>query len=90
MLELIRTNDVVLLSFSESLLKDAGLRCFIADAHMSILEGSAGFIQRRLLVDAEDGAEAADILSEAGLAGELRDDWRQNLDAALASLARDC
>jgi hypothetical protein len=71
--EIIRSNDLVLLSFSESLLRDAGLRVFIADAHMSVLEGSAGFIQRRLLVDAEDAEEAEEILRDAGLGHELRD-----------------
>jgi hypothetical protein len=85
MLELIRTNDPVLLSFSESLLKDAGLRCFIADAHMSVLEGSAGFIQRRLLVDVADGEEAAEILTDAGLGAELREGWSAALAAALAA-----
>jgi Putative prokaryotic signal transducing protein len=70
--ELIRTNDVVLLSFAESLLRDAGLRAFIADSHMSILEGSAGFIMRRLLVDAEDFEEAANLMRDAGLGHELR------------------
>jgi hypothetical protein len=71
--EIIRSNDPVLLSFSESLLKDAGIRAFIADTHMSILEGSAGFLQRRLLVDSEDADEAEEILRDAGLGHELRD-----------------
>lgn len=70
--ELIRSNDPVLLSFAESLLKDAGLRCFIADTHMSVLEGSAGFLQRRLIIDAEDREEAEEIIRDAGLGGELR------------------
>jgi hypothetical protein len=71
--EIIRSNDPVLLSFSESLLKDQGIRVFIADMHMSILEGSAGFLQRRLLVDSEDADEAEMILRDAGLGHELRD-----------------
>jgi Putative prokaryotic signal transducing protein len=70
--ELIRTNDPVLISFAESLLRDAGLRCFVADAHMSVLEGSAGFIQRRVLVDAEDKEEAILLMRDAGLGHELR------------------
>lgn len=70
--ELIRTNDPVLLSFAESLLKDAGLRAFFADSHMSVLEGSAGFLMRRLLVDTNDFEEAADLMRDAGLGHELR------------------
>jgi hypothetical protein len=70
--ELIRTNDPVLLSFAESLLKDAGLRAFIADSHMSILEGSAGFIMRRVLVDSDDYQEAVELMQDAGLGHELR------------------
>ena len=70
--ELIRTNDPVLLSFAESLLKDAGLRAFIADSHMSILKGSAGFIMRRVLVNSDDFQEAVDLIRDAGLGHELR------------------
>jgi hypothetical protein len=72
MKELIRTNDPVLLSFAESLLKDAGLRAFIADSHMSILEGSAGFLMQRVLVDSDDFQEAVDLMCDAGLGHELR------------------
>ncbi len=70
--ELIRTNDPVLLSFAECLLRDAGLRAFIADSHMSVLEGSAGFIMRRILVDSDDFKEAVDLMHDAGLGHELR------------------
>jgi hypothetical protein len=71
--ELIRTNDPVLISFAQSLLKDAGLRAFVADSHMSILEGSAGFIMRRILVDSDDFEEARDLMRDAGLGHELRE-----------------
>jgi hypothetical protein len=47
MKELIRTNDAVVLSFAESLMKDAEIPCFIADQGMSILEGSLGLLPRR-------------------------------------------
>lgn len=43
MRELIRTNDAVLLSFAESLMKDAGIHCLIADQAMSILEDLSAF-----------------------------------------------
>ena len=71
--ELIRANDAVLLSFAESLMKDAGIACFIADQGMSVLEGSLGMLPRRLLVDEEMADQARRILTDAGLGGELRE-----------------
>lgn len=73
MKELIRTNDAVVLSFAESLMRDAGIICFIADQGMSILDGSLGLLPRRLMVQGERADEARGILSDAGLAAELRD-----------------
>jgi Protein of unknown function (DUF2007). len=73
MRELIRTNDAVLLSFAESLMRDAGIHCMIADQTMSILEGSLGLLPRRFLVEEERADEARNILVDAGLASELRD-----------------
>lgn len=67
-----RTNDPVALSFAESLMKDAGIFAMIADQGMSILEGSLGILQRRLLVDSERADEARRILTDAGLGDELR------------------
>ncbi len=74
MKELIRTNDAVVLSFAESLMKEAGIGCFIADQGMSILEGSLGLLPRRFLVADEEADEARQILVDAGLEGELRDE----------------
>lgn len=74
MLELIRTNDVVLLSFATSLMKDAGIHCMVADESISVLEGSIPMIQRRLLVLGEDAQEARRLLVDAGLEAELRDE----------------
>ena len=72
MIELIRTNDAVLLSFAESLMKEAEIHYFIADQGMSILEGSLGMLPRRLLVEEDRAGQARRILSDAGLADELR------------------
>ncbi|WEZ84219.1 DUF2007 domain-containing protein [Rhizobium sp. 32-5/1] len=73
MKELIRTNDAVVLSFAESLMKDAEIPCFIADQGMSILEGSLGLLPRRFLVAEDDAIEARRILVDAGLESELRE-----------------
>ncbi|CAN7186828.1 DUF2007 domain-containing protein [Neorhizobium sp. LjRoot104] len=72
MLEIIRTNDIVTLSLAESLMKDAGIHCMVADQSMSVLEGSLGLLQRRLMVDSERADEARRILKDAGLEAELR------------------
>ena len=72
MIELIRTNDAVLLSFAESLMKEAEIHYFIADEGMSILEGSLGMLPRRFLVEEDRAGQARRILSDAGLADELR------------------
>lgn len=70
--ELIRTNNVVTLSFVGTLLKEAGIVYFIADENMSVLDGSIGALSRRLLVDAERIVEARKLVEAAGLADELR------------------
>ncbi len=70
--ELVRTNDPVLISFLESLLDDAGIKHFVADENMSVLEGSLGMLQRRVLVDADSLAQARRLVTDAGLAHELR------------------
>lgn len=70
--ELIRTNDPVVLSFAESLMKDAGIHCLVADQAMSILEGSLGMLPRRFLVEEERADQARRILIDAGLGDELR------------------
>jgi hypothetical protein len=72
MLEIIRTNDIVVLSLAESLMKDAGIHCLIADQSMSVLEGSLGLLPRRFLVETDRADEARRILKDAGLAAELR------------------
>jgi hypothetical protein len=71
MIELLRTNDLVLISFIEAMFDDAGIGCFVADRHMSALEGSVGFLPRRILVAEEDRSRACRLLRDAGLADEL-------------------
>ncbi|MEM0899651.1 MAG: DUF2007 domain-containing protein [Pseudomonadota bacterium] len=70
--ELLRSNDPVTISFVEVLMRDAGIASFVADQHMSILEGSIGAIPRRLLVDADYIDQARRIVRDAGLEHELR------------------
>lgn len=73
MRELIRSNDIVLMGFAESLLQGAEIPVLVADIHMSLLEGSIGAFARRLLVPDDHATEARHLLEDAGLAHELRD-----------------
>ena len=73
MRELIRSNDIVLMGFAESLLQGAEIPVLVADIHMSLLEGSIGAFARRLLVPDDHATEARRLLEDAGLAHELRD-----------------
>lgn len=72
MIELVRTNDAVIISFVQSLLRDAGIHCLVADQNMSVLDGSIGVLPRRILVPDDDAAEARRILTDAGIAHEIR------------------
>ena len=71
MKELIRTNDAVVISFVESLLKDAGIGCLVADQNMSVLDGSIGVLPRRVMVLDQDMTSARRILADAGIANEI-------------------
>ena len=62
--ELIRTNDLVIISFVDALLKEADIDYFVADQAMSALEGMDGAFPRRVLIDARAAqSDAADIRS---------------------------
>ena len=73
MVEILRTNDLVVISVIESLLRAEGIGFFVADQHMAAVEGSLGFLPRRILVDSEEAERARKIVTAAGLASELRD-----------------
>jgi hypothetical protein len=65
MKELLRTNDLVRLSWIQALLADAGIETLVLDQHTSLVEGSIGAIPRRLMVAARDHARAHQLISEA-------------------------
>ena len=66
MIELLKTNDPVLISFVEATLADAGIEALVLDTHASILEGSASAIPRRIMVMDEDLETAKQILKTRG------------------------
>lgn len=71
MIELMRTNDPVLISFVEALLRDAGLHVFVADQNMSVIEGSLGVLPRRVMIADDDLDRARRVMTEAGMEGEI-------------------
>jgi hypothetical protein len=71
MVELLRTNDLVLLSVVQAILTSEDVEFLLADQHMASLEGSSGFLPRRLLVPADRVNRARRLLREAGFADEL-------------------
>jgi hypothetical protein len=74
MRELVRTNDIVLVSAVVALLDGAGIRHMVLDQNMSVLEGSLGVLPRRILVPEGQERTARQILQDAGLGKELRPD----------------
>ena len=68
MRELVRTNDVVLVSAIGALLDGANIHHLVLDQNMSIIEGSLGVIPRRILVHEDDNAEARQVMIDAAWA----------------------
>ncbi len=66
MKELLRTNDIVKLSWLQALLADAEIETLVLDLHTSVLEGSLGILPRRLMVSDEDYLRARLLMREAG------------------------
>jgi len=72
--ELVRTNDAVLLSAIEALLRAADIPHLTLDQNMSVLEGSLGILPRRIQVAEKHVESARRLLADAGLAHELSPD----------------
>lgn len=65
MREVLRTNDLVLLSYALHLLAEAGIEGHVFDGHMSAVEGSIGAFPRRLMVSEEELERARRTLGPA-------------------------
>jgi hypothetical protein len=70
-IELLRSNDPVLISFVDALMKEAGIVHSVVDQNMSVMEGTLGVLPRRILVAREMLEAARQVLIEAGLEREL-------------------
>ncbi len=67
MIELLRTNDPVLISWLRALLADGGIEVIVLDSHMSVMEGSISAIPRRVMVRDEHALRARRLLDDAGI-----------------------
>ena len=65
------TNNIVTISYVESLLKDADIDFLILDQNMSILEGSLGIIPKRIMIPDNALFAAKNLLADAGLEKEI-------------------
>jgi hypothetical protein len=74
--ELVRTNDAVLISAIEALLKGAYIPHMVVDQNMSVMEGSIGIFPKRILVADDEIDDARRLLEDAGFGDELRPDAR--------------
>jgi len=72
--ELVRTNNPVVISAIEALLDEAGIPYLVLDQNMSVLEGSIGILERRLMVAEAYAPAARSLLLNAGFGAELRPD----------------
>ena len=66
MRELLRTNDLVKISWIKALLADADIEVVVLDAHMSVLEGTLGILPRRVMVSEDQYLQACRIMDQAG------------------------
>lgn len=66
MREVLRTTDLVRLSWLRALLAESRIEAIVLDNHTSVLEGSINAIPRRLMVVDEDFDHAIRLLRESG------------------------
>ena len=65
MREILRTNDVVYISWVTRILAESGIKFFTLDNHMSVIGGSAGAISRRLMVADSEFGQARELIEMA-------------------------
>jgi len=65
MIELLRTNNQVLISWLRALMAENGIEIVVLDTHTSVLEGSTFAIPRRIMVDDDDYERAKALQKES-------------------------
>ncbi len=71
MAELVRTNNLGVIAAVEALLSEAAIPFQVTDRNMSVLEGSIGAIQQRVLVSDAHAEQARALLGDAELGAWL-------------------
>ena len=66
----LKSNNPVTLSFAANLLSQEGIENIVFDENASVMDGSMGFVQRRLMVADDDFARAGRLL-KAAMPGEF-------------------
>jgi hypothetical protein len=61
----LKTLDPVVLNYAANLLSQEGIESVIFDTHASVMDGSMGFLPRRLMVSDEDFSRAVELLRDA-------------------------
>ncbi len=61
----LKTLDPVMLNYAANLLSQEGIESVVFDTHASVMDGSMGFLPRRLMVLDEDFAKAEQLLRDA-------------------------
>jgi hypothetical protein len=67
MVEILKTNDLVLLSYVQHVLAEAGVKALVFDGFVSAVEGSIGAFPRRVMVADEDAEAARSALGNVAL-----------------------
>ena len=61
----LKTNDPEMLNYAAHLLSQEGIESVVFDTHASVMDGSMGFLPRRLMVLDEDFTKADQLLRDA-------------------------
>lgn len=67
MVELLKSNDLVLISYLLHRLAEEGIAAQVFDEHTSAVEGSIGILPRRVMVEEGDLGPARSILGKIAL-----------------------
>ncbi|OJT95271.1 MAG: hypothetical protein BGN82_01150 [Alphaproteobacteria bacterium 65-7] len=61
----LKSTDPVVISYAVNVLSQEGIGSVVFDTHASIMDGSMGFLPRRLMVADEDFSRAQALLRDA-------------------------
>jgi len=61
----LKSVDPVILNYAANLLSQEGIESVVFDTHASVMDGSMGFLPRRLMVSDEDFVRAMELLRDA-------------------------